>query len=213
MEEYPSINKGLEQKKDPEFKILLKHISNKYGKQGTMLYKKKKDTISKEDHPSVPKMNKPPRIKVIIPKIVSKIKRKNKNSIQCKFQCSGKGPTSPKQLFMEEEINNKRNSKFINVKYEETSKEKESEMKLSKGLPSETQSEVNINNANREWNDKDLSEDSVEEKIKRNRKREAMNFKLKIYDLEGKEPREKASTSNILAENHHVGIDNSLKRF
>ncbi|MBW0468351.1 hypothetical protein O181_008066 [Austropuccinia psidii MF-1] len=79
MEEYPSINKGLEQKKEPKDKRLFKNISKKYGKQGTIWEKKQIDTISKEDHPSVPKMKKPPRIKVIISKNVSKIKRKNQN--------------------------------------------------------------------------------------------------------------------------------------
>ncbi|MBW0578222.1 hypothetical protein O181_117937 [Austropuccinia psidii MF-1] len=40
-----------------------------------------------------------------------------------------------------------------------------------------------------------------------------MNFKLDIWSLEGKEPSEEASTENIIAENHHVGIDQSFRNF
>ncbi|MBW0574412.1 hypothetical protein O181_114127 [Austropuccinia psidii MF-1] len=89
MEEYPSINKGLKQKKDSKSKGLFKNISKKYG---TIWEKKQKDTISKEDPPSVQKMKKSPRIKVFISKIVSKIKRNHQYSVKWDFQCSGKGP-------------------------------------------------------------------------------------------------------------------------
>ncbi|MBW0519803.1 hypothetical protein O181_059518 [Austropuccinia psidii MF-1] len=93
MEEYPSIEKGLEQRKDPKAESLFKNISKKYGKQGTILEKKQKYTISKEDHPSSPKMKKSPKIKVFISKIVSKIKSHYQDSVTWDFQCSGKGAT------------------------------------------------------------------------------------------------------------------------
>ncbi|MBW0563359.1 hypothetical protein O181_103074 [Austropuccinia psidii MF-1] len=109
MEEYPSIEKGLEQKKDSKAKILFKKISQRYGKQGTIWENKQKDTISKEDHPSVPKMKKEPIIKVFISKNFSKIKRNHQDSVKWDFQFSGKGPTSEEELSMEEEINNQMN--------------------------------------------------------------------------------------------------------
>ncbi|MBW0549668.1 hypothetical protein O181_089383 [Austropuccinia psidii MF-1] len=40
-----------------------------------------------------------------------------------------------------------------------------------------------------------------------------MNFKLNIYNLEGREPSEEASTENVIAENHHVQIDHSFRNF
>ncbi|MBW0533673.1 hypothetical protein O181_073388 [Austropuccinia psidii MF-1] len=56
----------------------------------------------------------------------------------------------------------------------------------------------------------DLSQGSIEEKIKRNRKREDMMFKLNIYGLEVKDSSEKTLTGHIPTENHHVAIDNSF---
>ncbi|MBW0567177.1 hypothetical protein O181_106892 [Austropuccinia psidii MF-1] len=98
-------------------------------------------------------------------------------------------------------------------KSEEESKNKEPETQFSEELPSETQTEININNANRELKDMGLSGGGIEEKIKRNKKREATNVKLNIYDLEGKELSEKALTEIILAENHHFVIDHSFTDF
>ncbi|MBW0546536.1 hypothetical protein O181_086251 [Austropuccinia psidii MF-1] len=109
IEEYPSIAQDLAQKKDSKAKSLFKQISKKYGKQGTILKKKQKDTISKEDHPSAPKMNKSPRIKVFISKVVSKLKRNHQDSVKWDFQSSGKGPTSEEELSKEEEKNNQMN--------------------------------------------------------------------------------------------------------
>ncbi|MBW0580096.1 hypothetical protein O181_119811 [Austropuccinia psidii MF-1] len=40
-----------------------------------------------------------------------------------------------------------------------------------------------------------------------------MNFKINIYNLEGKEPSEEASPENLISENHHVGIDHSFRNF
>ncbi|MBW0548680.1 hypothetical protein O181_088395 [Austropuccinia psidii MF-1] len=116
MKEYPRIYKRLEQKNDSKSKSLFKNISVKYGKQGTIWKKKQKDTISKEDHPSAPKMKKPPRIKVFISKIVSKIKRNHQDSIEWDFKCSGEGPTSEKELSMEEEMNNQINLQVNSIK-------------------------------------------------------------------------------------------------
>ncbi|MBW0578270.1 hypothetical protein O181_117985 [Austropuccinia psidii MF-1] len=90
MEEYPSIEKGLEQKKDSKAKGLFKRISNKYGKQGPIWKKKQKDTISEDNHPTVPKMKKSPRLKVFISRIFSKIKRNHQDSAKWDFQCLGK---------------------------------------------------------------------------------------------------------------------------
>ncbi|MBW0541521.1 hypothetical protein O181_081236, partial [Austropuccinia psidii MF-1] len=213
IKEYPSIKKGLEQKKESKAKILFKNISKKYGKKGTIWKKKQKDTISKEDHPSVPKMNKSPRIKVFISKVVSKIKRNQQDSVKWDFQCSGKGPTSEEELSKEEEINNQIKGQVNSITPEKEARQKEPEIKISEGLPSETQSEANINNDHMELNNMDLSEEIIEEEIKRKKKRDAMNFKLKIYNLGGKKPSEKALTENIIAENHHVGIDHSLRNF
>ncbi|MBW0572766.1 hypothetical protein O181_112481 [Austropuccinia psidii MF-1] len=64
-----------------------------------------------------------------------------------------------------------------------------------------------------ELNNMDLSEEIFEEEIKREKKRDAMNFKRNIYDLGGKKPREKAPTKNIIAENHHVEIAHSFRNF
>ncbi|MBW0577646.1 hypothetical protein O181_117361 [Austropuccinia psidii MF-1] len=213
MEEYPSIEKGLEQKKDSKAKSLFKKISKKYGKQGTIWKKKQKDTISKEDHPSVPKMNNSPRIKVFISKIVSKIKRNHQDSVKWDFKSSEKEPTSEEELSKEEEINNQMNLQVNSITPGKEPRQKEPEIKMSEGLPSETQSEANINNDHMELNNMDLSEEIIEEEIKRKKKRDAMNFKLNIYNLEGKKPSEEALTENIIAENHHVGIDHSLKNF
>ncbi|MBW0526043.1 hypothetical protein O181_065758 [Austropuccinia psidii MF-1] len=210
MEAFPSINKGLKQEKDSKSKGLFRNISRKYG---TIWEKKQKDTISKEDHPSVPKMKKSPRIKVFISKIVSKIKRNHQDSVNWDFQCSGKGPISEKELSMEADINNQMNLQGNSIIPGKEARQKEPEMEISEGLPSETQSEANINNDQMELNGMDYLEESSEEKIKRNKKRKAINFKLNIYTLEGKEPSEEASTENMIAENHHVGIDHSLRSF
>ncbi|MBW0560096.1 hypothetical protein O181_099811 [Austropuccinia psidii MF-1] len=112
---------------------------------------------------------------------------------------------------MEEEINNQTKCQVNSITPEEESRQKEPEIRLPEELPSETQSEANINNDHRELNKMDLSEGSSEKKMKRNKKIEAMNFKLKIYELEGKEPSKSSITENIIAENHHVGINHSFR--
>ncbi|MBW0528204.1 hypothetical protein O181_067919 [Austropuccinia psidii MF-1] len=114
---------------------------------------------------------------------------------------------------MEEEINNKINLQVNSITPGEETRKKEPEIQLSEGLPSETQSEANINNDHMGLNNMDLSEESIEEKIKRNKKREAMSFKLNIYDLEGKAPSKNALTKYIIAENYNAGIDHSFRNF
>ncbi|MBW0574456.1 hypothetical protein O181_114171 [Austropuccinia psidii MF-1] len=213
MEGYLSIEKGLERKKDSKAKSLFKKISKKYGKQGTIWKKQQKDTISKEEHPSVPKMKKSPGIKVFISKVVSKIKRNNQDSVEWDFQSSEKEPTSEKELSNEEEINNQMNLQVNSITPGKEARQKEPEIKMSEGLPSETQSGVNINNDHMGLNNIDLSEEIIKEEIKRKKKRDAKHFKLNIYDLGGKKPSEKALTENIIAENHHVGIDHIFGNF
>ncbi|MBW0558066.1 hypothetical protein O181_097781 [Austropuccinia psidii MF-1] len=135
MEEYSSINKGLKQKKDYKSKGLFKNISKKYG---TIWEKKQKDTISKEDSPSVPKMKKSPRIKEFFYKIVSKIKRNHQDSVKWDFQCSGKGPISEEELSMGADIKNKMNFQGNSITPGKEARQKEPEIKMSEGLPSET---------------------------------------------------------------------------
>ncbi|MBW0505001.1 hypothetical protein O181_044716 [Austropuccinia psidii MF-1] len=84
MEEYPSMNKGLEHKKDSKSKSVFNNISKKYGKQGTM-WKKKQETILKEDYSHAPMIEKLPRIKAFISKIFSKIKRNHQYSNKWDF--------------------------------------------------------------------------------------------------------------------------------
>ncbi|MBW0526540.1 hypothetical protein O181_066255 [Austropuccinia psidii MF-1] len=191
MEEYPSIEKGLQQKKDFKAKSLFKNISKKYGKQGNIWEKKQEDTISKEDNPRAPKMKNSPKIKVFISKFFGKIKRDYQDSVTWYFQCSGKGQTSEEELSIKEKINNQINCQVNSITPEDELKKKEPEIALSEGLPSETQSEAKINNDIMELNNMELSEGSIEEKIKRKKKREGMMFKLNIYDLEGKGSRKK----------------------
>ncbi|MBW0544429.1 hypothetical protein O181_084144 [Austropuccinia psidii MF-1] len=123
MEEYSSINKGLEQKKESKEKGLFINISKKYGKQGTVCKKKQKDTISKEDHPSSHKMKNPPRIKLFISKIVMKIKSNHQDSIGWDCQFSAEGTTSEEDFCMATDINNQINcKKKLNVKKNQSRK-------------------------------------------------------------------------------------------
>ncbi|MBW0471182.1 hypothetical protein O181_010897 [Austropuccinia psidii MF-1] len=114
----------------------------------------------------------PPRIKVFIPKKFSKIKRNHQDSIKSDSQCSGE------ELSMEEEINNKIVCQVNSNTPEEEARQKEPEMKMSKALPSEPQSKVNMNKVNRGYNNMDLSEGRSEGTIRRNKKREAMSSNI-----------------------------------
>ncbi|MBW0583903.1 hypothetical protein O181_123618 [Austropuccinia psidii MF-1] len=141
------------------------------------------------------------------------IKINYQDPVKWDFQSSGKGPTSEEELKMEAEINNQIKGQVNSITPGEEARQKELEIKFSEGLPSETQSQANINNDHMELNNMYLSEEIIAEKVKRNKKRDAINFKLNIYNLEGKEPSEEASTENLISENNHVGIDHSFRDF